>query len=65
MVTTVQVPGLEVGVDGVSLGEGGGQSRYDGSGRDEVGLETNGVDLRLTCGVHGDDLVSYEVGTRD
>ena len=65
LVTTVQVPGLEVGVDGVSLGEGGGQGRYDRTRRDEIGLEADGVDLRLTSSVHSDDFVSYEVGTKD
>ena len=61
VVTPVQVEGLEIVVHIVRCGELDGVGRAKRSGRFDVGLEADWVDLRLSRTVHGDDLVADEV----
>jgi hypothetical protein len=63
IISVVEVEMLKVVVHVVSCWEGDGIG-WDGvAGRLDVGLDTVRVDLRIIGVVHGNDLVSDEVGT--
>jgi len=63
IVTVVEVEMLEIIVHIIGCGESHGLGRDDVTGRLDVGLDAVRVDLRIIRVVHGNDLVSNEVGT--
>jgi hypothetical protein len=63
IISVVEIEMLEIVVHVVRCWESNGIGWDDVAGRLDVGLDAVRVDLRIIGVVHGDDLVSDEVGT--